>query len=88
MTTGGSRSNRVEYEVFWGEIGAVKKKKKNTRSILSFHTSIFNQGGANRYVLRLIEWQNLKRKIVAVFIFWTANIFEDKLKRGEKEGLF
>ena len=68
MTTGGSRSNRVEYEVFWGEIGAVKKKKKNTRSILSFHTSIFNQGGATRYVLRLIEWQNLKRKIV-VFIF-------------------
>ena len=72
MTTGGSRSNRVEYEVFWGEIGAVKKKK-NTRSILSFHTSIFNQGGANRYVFRLIEWQNLKGKIVAVFIFVTPH---------------
>ena len=35
-----------------------------------FHTSIFNQGGDNRYVLRLIELQNLKRKIVAVCIFF------------------
>ena len=34
-----------------------------------FHTSIFNQGGANRYVLRLIQLQNLKRKIVAVSFF-------------------
>ena len=38
-----------------------------------FQTSILNQGGANRYVFRLIEWQNLKWKIVAVFIFVTPH---------------
>ena len=37
-----------------------------------FNSSTFNQGEADRYVLRLIEWQNLKRKIVAVFFFDAA----------------
>ena len=48
--------------------------------IFWFHASILNQRGPNRYVLRLIQWQNLKRKIVAVSFFWTTNNFEDKFK--------
>ena len=35
-----------------------------------FFKTILNQRGPNRYVLRLIQWQNLKRKIVAVSFSW------------------
>ena len=50
------------------------RRNKNKYALnFEFHTSIFNQGGANRYVFRLIEWQNLKWKIVAVFIFVTPH---------------
>ena len=45
------------------------RRNKNKYAFnFEFHTSIFNQGGANRYVFRLIEWQNLKGKIVTA---WT-----------------
>ena len=55
---------------FFLQSGGVKKNKYAFN--FEFLTSIFNQGGSDRYVLRLIERQNLKRKIVAVFIFFDA----------------
>ena len=55
---------------FW----AKWRRNKNKYALnFEFHTSIFNQGGANRYVFRLIEWQNLKGKIVSVFISVTPH---------------
>ena len=55
---------------FFLQSGGVKKNKYAFN--FEFLTSIFNQGGSDRYVLRLIERQNLKRKIVAIFIFFYA----------------
>ena len=73
--------------IFWTGVIAAQSRVKSQEFFLAkwrrnknkyalnfeFHTSIFNQGGANRYVFRLIEWQNLKGKIVAVFIFVTPH---------------
>ena len=44
---------RSNMKFFW-EIGVVQKNKYLFN--FEFHTSIFNQGGDNRYVLRLIVW--------------------------------
>ena len=46
----------------------------------AFQASILNQRIKNRYVLRLIQWQNLKRKIVAVAFFLKTFIFANIAK--------
>ena len=46
--------------------------------IWTIRLKVLNQRRPNRYVLRLIQWQNLKRKIVAVTFFLTTFIFGDK----------
>ena len=57
-----SKSGQIS-GIFSGKVAVSKKK---TRLHILFRASILNQRGRNRYVLRLIQWQNLKRKIVAV----------------------
>ena len=52
-----------------------RRKKKRHGYNFSFQASILNQRGAIRYVLMLIQWQNLKRKIVAVSFFLDASYF-------------
>ena len=52
--------------IFIGKVGS--SKKRHSYNFL-FQASILNQRGPNRYVLRLIQWQNPKRKIVAVSFF-------------------
>ena len=55
-----------------GEVGV---KKKCYGYNFAFQASILNQRIKNRYVLRLIQWQNLKRKIVAVLFFCDTAYF-------------
>ena len=47
--------------------GIVKKKCHGYN--FAFQASTLNQRLPIRYVLRLIQWQNLKQRIVAVFFF-------------------
>ena len=49
--------------------GEVLSNKNVTATILRSKLPL-NQRIKNRYVLRLIQWQNLKRKIVAVTFLW------------------
>ena len=49
---------------FIGKVAA--SQKKDTATIFRF------KRGPNWYVLRLIQWQNLKRKIVSVSFFCDA----------------
>ena len=53
--------------------------KKNDFNF-EFQASTFNQRLTNMYVLKLIQWQNLKRKIVAVSLFLTTLIFANIAK--------
>ena len=46
---------------------------KKTSYNFAFQASILNQRGPNWNVLRLIQWQNLKHKIVAVFFLNNSN---------------
>ena len=51
------------------------RTKKRHGYNFAFQASILNQRLPNRYVLMLIQWQNLKRKIVAVSFFCTVSYF-------------
>ena len=51
------------------------RSKKRHGYNFAFQASILNQCLPNRYVLMLIQWQNLKRKIVAVSFFCTVSYF-------------
>ena len=56
------------------------RSKKRHGYNFAFQASILNQHLANRYVLMLIQWQNLKRKIVAVSFFVRFLIFANIAK--------
>ena len=51
------------------------RTKKRHGYNFAFQASILNQCLPNRYVLRLIQWQNLKRKIVAMAFFFNNLYF-------------
>ena len=48
----------------------LRRRKKKTQLQFFVSSPILNQRRPIRYVLRLIQWQNLKRKIVAVSFSW------------------
>ena len=68
QSNGCSKSTESEILQMLAKIRGVKKKRHGYN--FSFQASILNQRGAIRYVLMLIQWQNLKRKIVAVLFFF------------------
>ena len=58
----------------------LRRRKKKTQLQFFVSSPILNQRRPIRYVLRLIQWQNLKRKIIAVSVFFNPLILANIAK--------
>ena len=56
----------------------LRRRKKKTQLQFFVSSPILNQRRPIRYVLRLIQWQNLKRKIIAVSVFFNNATLQKK----------